>query len=367
MGSSAAGRRSADGRLPLSRLAPIGPSAPAGQRSTDVGQFCAVRDCGTSTPRALPALPALHSQAAKSQLGGPSAWQLRVTPCKSQKASAADFPQPAAAHKLRPRALPVLKLCVIAPPQTQQTDIQPSTMSLARPHARLLSRLRLSKQQLRTYAAPGDGTVPAAKKKYIPTSGTYPLGFSAGSAHVGVKPSNTRFDDLALVASETPCSGAAVFTTNKFQAAPVTVSREIVKKRNGDGIRAVVVNSGCANAVTGRGGIEDAVAMGEQTDQCFLNDSNGEDDGNGSRTIVMSTGVIGQRYNWLRLEHTSMQLTPFQAAHKEDHRQNPRPVLHPRLITRPLARRRPRNLYHGHFPQARLEDLQASFVGNPRN
>jgi glutamate N-acetyltransferase/amino-acid N-acetyltransferase len=177
-------------------------------------------------------------------------------------------------------------------------------MSLARPHARLLSRLSLTKSQLRTYAAPGDGTIPPAKKKYVPTSGTYPLGFSAGSAHVGVKPSNTRFDDLALVASETPCSGAAVFTTNKFQAAPVTVSREILKKRKGDGVRAVVVNSGCANAVTGRGGIEDAVAMGEQTDQCFLNDSNGEDDGNGSRTIVMSTGVIGQRYSRLYLYDT---------------------------------------------------------------
>lgn len=175
-------------------------------------------------------------------------------------------------------------------------------MSLPRPNARFLSRLNLTKNQLRTYAAPGEGAVPASKKKYVPTSGTYPLGFKAGSAHAGVKPSNTRFDDLTLIASESPCSGAAVFTTNKFQAAPVTVSRELLKKRKGDGIRAVIVNSGCANAVTGRGGIEDAVTMGEQTDQCFLRDSNGEDDGNGSRTIVMSTGVIGQRYAyWVTL------------------------------------------------------------------
>ncbi|KAF2750229.1 ArgJ-domain-containing protein [Sporormia fimetaria CBS 119925] len=147
----------------------------------------------------------------------------------------------------------------------------------------------------RNYAAPGEGSIPPAKKKYVPTAGTYPLGFKVGSAHVGVKASNTRFDDLALVASESPCSAAAVFTTNKFQAAPVTVSREMLRKRKGDGVRAVIVNSGCANAVTGRGGIEDAKAMAEQTDECFIRDDNGEADGNGSRTIVMSTGVIGQR------------------------------------------------------------------------
>lgn len=150
-------------------------------------------------------------------------------------------------------------------------------------------------QQIRHYAAPGEGSIPPSKKKYVPTSGTYPLGFRAGSAHVGVKASNTRFDDLALIASESPCSGAAVFTKNRFQAAPVTVTRDILKRRGGNGIRAVVVNSGCANAVTGKGGIEDAIKMGEETDGCFERDSNGEDDGQGSRTMVMSTGVIGQR------------------------------------------------------------------------
>jgi glutamate N-acetyltransferase/amino-acid N-acetyltransferase len=169
-------------------------------------------------------------------------------------------------------------------------------MSLSRATPRILTRTnRIFSSQVRYYAAPGEGTVPPAKKKYVPTSGTYPLGFKAGSAHVGVKASNTRFDDLALIASDTPCAGAAVFTTNKFQAAPVTVSRDMLKKRKGQGVRAVIVNSGCANAVTGRGGIEDALLMGNETDKCFLEDSNGEDDGQGSRSIVMSTGVIGQR------------------------------------------------------------------------
>ncbi|KAI9706822.1 MAG: hypothetical protein M1820_004793 [Bogoriella megaspora] len=147
-------------------------------------------------------------------------------------------------------------------------------------------------RQIRHYSAPGEGSIPPAKRQYVPTSGTYPKGFLTGSTHVGVKPTNTKFDDLALIVSEKPCSAAAVFTQNKFQAAPVTVSRDMLKRRNGDGIRAVIVNSGCANAVTGKGGIEDAYKMGETTDSCL---EDNQDDGNGSRSLVMSTGVIGQR------------------------------------------------------------------------
>ncbi|KAI4612267.1 hypothetical protein J4E83_007820 [Alternaria metachromatica] len=202
-----------------------------------------------------------------------------------------------------PASLPTAAIFFIVAPYLVQKErvcnwllITYRKMSLTRPNPRFLTRTnRIITSQIRTYAAPGDGVIPPAKKKYVPTSGTYPLGFKAGSAHVGVKASNTRFDDLALIASDTPCAGAAVFTTNKFQAAPVTVSRDMLKKRKGEGIRAVVVNSGCANAVTGRGGIEDAISMGQETDKCFIQDKNGQDDLKGSRSIVMSTGVIGQR------------------------------------------------------------------------
>ncbi|KAJ5099513.1 hypothetical protein N7532_006514 [Penicillium argentinense] len=146
---------------------------------------------------------------------------------------------------------------------------------------------RMLKGQVRCYSAPLDMAIPPSKQRYIPTSGTYPQGFLVSGTHVGVKASNTRFPDLALIASETPCSAAAVFTTNKFQAAPVQVSRETLRTRKGEGIRAVVINSGCANAVTGKGGLEDAVQMGRTVDQCngVENDS----------SLVMSTGVIGQR------------------------------------------------------------------------
>ena len=144
---------------------------------------------------------------------------------------------------------------------------------------------------IRHYSAPLDGMVPAAKQKYIPTSGTYPKGFLVSGTHVGVKPTNKSTPDLAFLASETPCAAAAVFTKNKFQAAPVTVSRDMLKRRNNSGVRAVIVNSGCANAVTGKGGMEDAEKMGVEADKCF----EAPGDGKGGSTIVMSTGVIGQR------------------------------------------------------------------------
>ena len=151
--------------------------------------------------------------------------------------------------------------------------------------------------QIRTYSAPVAGKVPASKQKYVPTSGTYPKGFLASGTHVGVKPTNTQFPDLALLVSEVPCSGAAVFTKNKFQAAPVTVSRQVLEQRSGEDIRAIIINSGCANAVTGKGGLEDASAMGHAVDDCFSSSAPATQKGRSdqSSTLVMSTGVIGQR------------------------------------------------------------------------
>ncbi|RYP40941.1 hypothetical protein DL769_011697 [Monosporascus sp. CRB-8-3] len=138
----------------------------------------------------------------------------------------------------------------------------------------------------RSYSAPMGGSIPAAKKKYVPSSGTYPRGFRASGIVVGVKPGNTTKPDLALIASDAPCAAAAVFTKNKFQAAPVSFSRALLNERKNAGLRGVVINSGCANAVTGKGGLEDAEAMA-----CAADRSLGAERG----TIAMSTGVIGQR------------------------------------------------------------------------
>ncbi|KIM94933.1 hypothetical protein OIDMADRAFT_206758 [Oidiodendron maius Zn] len=161
--------------------------------------------------------------------------------------------------------------------------------------ARLLrpthTRSQTSTTAQRHYSVAPNGTVPPTKQKYVPTKGTYPKGFLVSGTHVGVKPTNTGTPDLAFLASETPCAAAAVFTKNKFQAAPVTVSREMLRRRENTGVRSVIINSGCANAVTGKGGMQDAEQMGLHADKCFEEPS----DGKGSRTIVMSTGVIGQR------------------------------------------------------------------------
>ncbi|KAL1302282.1 hypothetical protein AAFC00_002700 [Neodothiora populina] len=153
-----------------------------------------------------------------------------------------------------------------------------------------------SPAQRRFYAAPTGGD-PPNKIKYIPTSGTYPKGFLAGSAHAGVKASNTKFDDLALVASEKPCVAAGVFTTNVFKAAPVQVSKAILQATNGQDIQSIIVNSGCANAVTGKGGYEDAVSMARAADKQFgiVQPSGAEDSVEHLQSLVMSTGVIGQR------------------------------------------------------------------------
>lgn len=124
-----------------------------------------------------------------------------------------------------------------------------------------------------------------SKARYVPQSGSYPQGFSVGGIHCGVKKDGKSLD-LALVTSERPCAAAAVFTTNVFKAAPVVISKETLVQRAGSGIRAIVANSGCANAVTGTKGLEDGKRMGRTVDELL-----GEKD---PSTIVMSTGVIGQ-------------------------------------------------------------------------
>ncbi|KAK4908355.1 Arginine biosynthesis bifunctional protein ArgJ, mitochondrial, partial [Elasticomyces elasticus] len=148
-------------------------------------------------------------------------------------------------------------------------------------------------QQTRNYSAPIDSSIPDAKRKFIPQNGTCPKGFRVSGTHVGVKASNIKNPDLAFITSDVPAQGAAVFTTNRFQAAPVQVSRALLEKRGGAGIRSVIINSGCANAVTGLGGLEDAQAMSETASASFQQDN--QPAITESNSLVMSTGVIGQR------------------------------------------------------------------------
>ena len=81
---------------------------------------------------------------------------------------------------------------------------------------------------------------------------TTPLGYRAFGASAGIKANGNL--DLALLVSDAPATAAAVFTVNKAQAAPVLVSREHLSASGGVA-RAIIANSGCANACTGDDGM----------------------------------------------------------------------------------------------------------------
>jgi glutamate N-acetyltransferase/amino-acid N-acetyltransferase len=81
-----------------------------------------------------------------------------------------------------------------------------------------------------------------------------PKGFVASGVRAGIR---KKRPDLGLIVAESGASAAAVFTQNRFQAAPVTLAKSALKKSGGH-VKAVVVNAGCANAVTGREGMEAA-------------------------------------------------------------------------------------------------------------
>jgi glutamate N-acetyltransferase / amino-acid N-acetyltransferase len=118
------------------------------------------------------------------------------------------------------------------------------------------------------------------------------LGIRAAGVACGIKKSGAP--DLALVVSDRPACCAGVFTTNRFQAAPVLYDHDAILA-DPRGIRAVVANSGCANACTGPEGVEDAREMARLAGQALGIDPN--------RILVMSTGVIGQRLPLRKVAH----------------------------------------------------------------
>jgi len=110
---------------------------------------------------------------------------------------------------------------------------------------------------------------------------TSPRGFQAAGVHAGVY-SDPERKDLALVYSDCPASAAAVYTSNRVQAAPIAVDRQHL----GDGsARAVILNSGNANACTGERGLADAGRMCELAGAPLGIEP--ED------VLVCSTGLIG--------------------------------------------------------------------------
>ena len=109
---------------------------------------------------------------------------------------------------------------------------------------------------------------------------TSPRGFRAAGIAAGIKPSGNR--DLALMVSDEPATGAAVYTTNRVQGAPIGVCR----RHLADGhARAVLINSGIANVCNGDSGRADSQRMCAATAQQL--GLQAED------VLACSTGIIG--------------------------------------------------------------------------
>jgi glutamate N-acetyltransferase / amino-acid N-acetyltransferase len=104
-------------------------------------------------------------------------------------------------------------------------------------------------------------------------------GFAAGAVHAGIRKSKL---DLAIVRSTVPAVGAAMFTANRVQAAPVLVSKAHLARAEP---QAVVINSGVANAATGKQGDLDALATAAEAGALLGLDP--------EQVLVLSTGVIG--------------------------------------------------------------------------
>ncbi|MEQ9375932.1 MAG: bifunctional glutamate N-acetyltransferase/amino-acid acetyltransferase ArgJ [Imperialibacter sp.] len=107
-------------------------------------------------------------------------------------------------------------------------------------------------------------------------------GIKCWGAHSGVK---SLRRDLAMIYSEVPASGAAVFTQNKVVAEPVKLSRENIK---GGVVQAIVINAGNANACTGQQGADGAQAMLKTAAEALGIDQ--------KTIIIASTGIIGEPF-----------------------------------------------------------------------
>ncbi|MER3524036.1 MAG: ornithine acetyltransferase [Ignavibacteria bacterium] len=110
---------------------------------------------------------------------------------------------------------------------------------------------------------------------------TLPRGFRAVGIHCGIKKAKK---DLALIVSDVPATAAAVFTQNRVQAAPVLLSKRHFSLRKT--FRAIVINSGNANACTGDRGYADACTMVEVAAEALGVYP--------TEVLVASTGVIGE-------------------------------------------------------------------------
>ncbi len=137
---------------------------------------------------------------------------------------------------------------------------------------------------------------------HVPGGVTAPKGFRAAAVTAGIK--KREQPDLALLVSDVEASVAGVMTVNRIKAAPLILDQPRIKRGRG---RAVVINSGCANACTGTEGLEDAKVMVAETARALNVDERD--------VLVASTGVIGTRLPMERVKggitRAAMQLSPM--------------------------------------------------------
>jgi glutamate N-acetyltransferase/amino-acid N-acetyltransferase len=108
-----------------------------------------------------------------------------------------------------------------------------------------------------------------------------PKGFYAGGINSGVR---SYRPDLGLITSDFPCVAVGVYTQNSCVAAPVQYCQELLPANN---IRAIVTNSGQANAATGKEGVADNLLLADAVANCLEVDR--------KQVLVASTGIIGYR------------------------------------------------------------------------
>lgn len=122
-------------------------------------------------------------------------------------------------------------------------------------------------------------------------------GFKAAGIHSGIKKVEK---DLAMIFSEIEATAAGLFTTNLVKAAPVILSLKRIKSGKG---RAIVINSGCANACTGKRGYADALEIAQLTAKGLRIPS--------ETIYVASTGVIGEYLPMDRIRKGIMDIIPL--------------------------------------------------------
>ena len=109
-----------------------------------------------------------------------------------------------------------------------------------------------------------------------------PKGFRFAGVYAGIKRDTSR-QDVSLVVSDRPAAAAGVYTKNLVFAAPVEFDRA---RTPGEGFRAVVINSGNANACTGERGLRDAEEMARLAAAAC--------EAQRDQALVLSTGIIGE-------------------------------------------------------------------------